>query len=50
MDVLRPLANGRQLQDDWLRVTHWMDEAEHDADDLDTLGTDDPRRRLRPAR
>jgi hypothetical protein len=28
------------LQDDWLRVTAWMDEAANDIDDFDTLVTD----------
>jgi hypothetical protein len=47
MDVMRPLADGKQLRDDWLRVTSWMDEVVTEIDDLETLGTDDPSRELR---
>jgi hypothetical protein len=36
-----------QVRSDWQLVMGWMDEAEHDLHDLDTLGTDDPRRELR---
>jgi hypothetical protein len=31
-------------------VATWMQEAARDIDDLETLGTDDPRRELREAR
>jgi hypothetical protein len=32
-----------QVRSDWHQVMGWIDEAAHDLDDLDTLGTDDRR-------
>ena len=51
MDAMRPrVSYDKQLTDDWLRVTAWMDEVATEIDDLETLGTDDPRRELREVR
>ena len=51
MDAMRPrLRHDKQLTDDWLRVTAWMDEVATEMDDLQTLGTDNPRRELREVR
>jgi hypothetical protein len=51
MDAMRPrVGNDKQASDDWLRVTAWMDEVATEIDDLETLGTDDPRRTLREVR
>jgi hypothetical protein len=48
MDAMRPrVGRDKQSTDDWLGVTAWMQEAAEDIDDLETLGTDDPRRGLR---
>jgi hypothetical protein len=51
MDAMRPrVGRDRQTTDDWLRVTAWMDEVAAEIDDLETLGTGDPRRMLREVR
>jgi hypothetical protein len=51
MDLLRPrLGRDKQSTDDWLRVTAWMDEVAIAIEDLETLGTDDARRKLREVR
>jgi len=51
MDAMRQrIGTDKQSTDDWLRVTAWMDEVATEIDDLDTLGTDDPRRELREVR
>ena len=43
-------SDPEQVRNDWLQVSAWMDEAEHDLHDLDTLGTDELRRTLREIR
>jgi hypothetical protein len=51
MDAIRPrLGHDKQLTDDWLRVTAWMDEVATEIDDVETLGTGGPRRELREVR
>jgi hypothetical protein len=51
MDAMQPrVGRNKQSTDDWLRVTAWMDEVATEIDDLETLGTDDPRRQLREVR
>jgi hypothetical protein len=51
MKLVRPHRSAsRELRDDWRQVAAWMDEVEKDIDDLETLGTDDPRRELRELR
>jgi hypothetical protein len=51
MDRTRPqVRRDRQLMEDWLRVTAWMDEVATDIDNLETLGTGDPCRELREVR
>jgi hypothetical protein len=48
MDSIRPqVGRDRQSTDDWLRVIAWMDEVATEIDDLETLGTGDPRREVR---
>jgi len=51
MELIRPRASmSMELSEDWQRVAAWMQEAAKDIDDLETLGTDDPRRGLREVR
>ena len=33
----------QSLRDDWLQVAAWMQKVEEALDDVETLGTDDPR-------
>jgi hypothetical protein len=48
LDRVRPqVGRDRKSMDDWLRVTAWMDEVGTEIDDLETIGSDDPRRALR---
>jgi hypothetical protein len=39
-----------ELREDWHRVAAWMQEAAKDIDDLETMGSDDPRRVMREVR
>jgi hypothetical protein len=51
MELIRPRGTTpMELHDDWQRVVAWMHEAARDIDDLETLGTNDPRRGLREVR
>jgi hypothetical protein len=51
MDRLQPqVSRDRKSMDDWLRVTAWMDEVAAEIEDVETLGTADPRRELREVR
>ena len=51
MELIEPRSGApAELRDDWHRVAAWMQEVEKDIDDLETLGTDDPRRELREVR
>jgi hypothetical protein len=51
MERARPRkSDPAQVRSDWHLVIGWMDEAAHDLDGLETLGTDDPRRTLRDVR
>jgi hypothetical protein len=51
MELIRPRGTTPiELREDWQQVAAWMQEAARDIDDLDTLGTDDPRRTLREVR
>jgi hypothetical protein len=48
MELIEPRSGApAELREDWHRVAAWMDEAAIEIDDLETLGTDDPRRQLR---
>jgi hypothetical protein len=48
MELIEPRTGApAELREDWHRVAAWMQEAARDIDDLETLGTDDPRRELR---
>jgi hypothetical protein len=40
----------KHIRNDWLQVVGWMQEVEKELDDVETLGTDDPRRELREVR
>lgn len=51
MELIQPRpGTPTELREDWHHVASWMQEAARDIDDLETLGTDDPRRRLREVR
>jgi hypothetical protein len=40
-------SDPQSQRDDWLQVAAWMQKVEEALDDVETLGTDDPRRNLR---
>jgi hypothetical protein len=51
MELIEPRSGApAELREDWHRVASWMQDAARDNDDLETLGTDDPRRGLREVR
>jgi hypothetical protein len=51
MELVRPhLGEAKGRTDDWLEVSAWMQENDKDITDLETLGTSDPRRKLREVR
>jgi len=48
MELIEPRPGApAELREDWHRVASWIQETARDIDDLETLGTDDPRRDLR---
>ena len=50
MELIEPRSGApAELREDWHRVAVWMEEAAEDIDDLETLGTGDPRRTLHEA-
>jgi hypothetical protein len=50
MELIQPRSGAAELREDWHRVAAWMQEAARDIDDIETLGTDNPRMELREVR
>ena len=47
MELIEPRSGApAELREDWHRVASWMQKAVEDIDDLETLGSNDPRREL----
>jgi hypothetical protein len=51
MELIEPRSGApAELREDWHQVAAWMNEFATEMDDLETLGTDDPRRVMREVR